>query len=102
MLRRFLAVLLILSSTVLAGFDVLEDLDLPGVLNLHRSTVPSIPAAGNTGSLTNDIVESAASLRPHPSDLLEQPILQQQTIEVTTSDFARNRKIHKRNRVFLI
>jgi hypothetical protein len=101
MLRRFLAVLLILSSTVLAGLDVLEDLDLPGVLDLHRSAVPSIPNPGNIGSLANDIVESAANLRPHPSDLLEQPILQQQKVELP-SVFQRNCKIHKRNRVFLI
>jgi hypothetical protein len=101
MLRRFLAILLVLSSTVLAGFDVLEDLDLRGVFELHRSTSPSIPAAGITSSLANDIVESAANLRPHPWDLLEQPILQQKTIEAL-SVFQRNCKIHKRNRVFLI
>jgi hypothetical protein len=101
MFRKILAVLLVISLTVLAGLDVLEDLEPPSVFELQRSTAASIPIAGPSGSLANNIVESASSLNPQPSAVLERPIVEQQTIEVPPL-FQRTSKLHKRKRVFLI
>jgi hypothetical protein len=99
--RRPLAVLLTISLTILAGLDVFEDLDPPSILEFGRSTAPPAPAAAPTGNLANNIVESAANLKPNPSDVLNQPIVEQQAIEVPPA-VQKVSKLHKLKRVFLI
>ena len=99
MLRRALAVLLVLLWVILSGFDALEDLDLPGGIEAHSST--DVPLSrGQTGRLVNNIVESADHSRIRHSGLLDQP-----TTEVsvdTHSPSPRHFKLHKLHRVFLI
>jgi hypothetical protein len=61
MCGRILAVLLIVGWVIFSGFDLLEDLEVPGQVGVS-SSVPSnesVPDSGFGGNLVNNIVESA-------------------------------------------
>jgi hypothetical protein len=59
MLRKLVAVLLVLSWVILSGFDVVEDLDLPDEVELCSSKSAEPSAAPWSCRLVNNIVESA-------------------------------------------
>jgi len=69
MRRKVLATLLIVGWVILSGFDVLEDLEFPGLasVDISRDADPTVPVAG-WGLLANNIVESAYRL--HQVDIV--------------------------------
>ena len=99
MLKRGSGFLLIVLWVILSGFDALEELDLPSGIELH-SSIDALLAGEQTGRLVNNSVESADHSRIRHSALLDQP-----TTEVSVDNHslsARNFKLHKLHRVFLI
>ena len=100
MLRKRLALLLVLSWVILSGYDVVEDLDLPDGIELHNPTDALSRGPGSAGLLARNIIESAD--RPH----LHCVSLSEHYLEFTAS-FTPNLsqkvfKLHKVNQVFLI
>jgi hypothetical protein len=100
MLRKRLALLLVLSWVILSGYDVTEDLHLPDRVALHQTAGPLSHGAGSEGLLARNIVESAD--RPH----LRYATLPEHYLEFianyTPSLPQRIFKLHKINQVFLI
>lgn len=99
MLRRALAFLLVLFWVVLSEFDVLEDLNLPGGIEIDSST--DVPlSGGQTGRLVNNSVESADNSRIRRFAVLDQRIID--VFVDTHTRFPKSFKLHKLHRVFLI
>ncbi|MCE3240287.1 MAG: hypothetical protein K0Q83_794 [Deltaproteobacteria bacterium] len=100
MLRKRLALLLVLSWVILSGYDVIEDLDLPDRIELHNSADALFRGPGSAGLVARNIVESAD--RPH----LRCASLLEHHLEFTASYAPRLSqkvfKLHKVNQVFLI
>lgn len=100
MLKRGLAVLLVLSWVILSGFDVLEDLDPFGQIELHGSAGPSTHGVGHTISLANNIIESADDSRPRHSVTRHQPTVHLPVdVHVVVQSSS---KLHKLHHIFLI
>jgi hypothetical protein len=101
MLKRVLAVLLVLSWVILSGFDVLEDLDPFGQIELHGSVGPSpTPRVGHTISLADNVVESAYhSPRRHWVSLDEPTVHLSVDVDVVVQSSS---KLHKLHHIFLI
>jgi hypothetical protein len=100
MLKRGLAVLLVLSWVILSGFDVLEDLDPFGQIELHRSAGPPTHGVGHTMSLANNIIESADDSRPRHSVTRHQPTVHLPVdVHVVVQSSS---KLHKLHHIFLI
>ena len=101
MLRRRLALLLVVSWVILSGFDVTEDLDLPERIALHQTTDALSLGAGSAGLLAGNIVESAD--HPHlPCASRSAERYLEFTASYTPSFSQRAFKLHKVNQVFLI
>jgi len=102
MLRRLLAVLLVLSWVTLAAFDLLEDLDSPGDSVVHStgSTDDRLPNGGHPSQLTNNILEWGDRI-----GLSSQGLLQLASFDLVldaSKAFKRASNIHKLHCVFLI
>jgi hypothetical protein len=103
MLRRLLAVLIVFSWVVLSGVDLLEDLRLETGTSAygHRSGDRSVPPGLEQRlSLTNNIVESAAS-----PEVFRPSIFRRTAVDSFVHplfSFHRALALHKLNRVFLI
>jgi hypothetical protein len=92
MRRRVLAVALALSWLILAGIDLLEDLD--GYSQIALKTY------SQSGSLANDIIESADAACVQHASLVGQAIFQW-VVPLFTS-FSRTSKLHKLHHVYQI
>ena len=100
MLRRPLALLLVLSWVILSGYDLTEDLHLPDRIALQHTTDALSLGDGSARLLARNIVESAD--RPH----LRYASLAEHYLEFTASYVPslsqRIFKVYKVNQVFLI
>jgi hypothetical protein len=101
MLRKSLAVLLVLSWVILSGFDVVEDLDLPDELQVCNSRAPDVPGAPWSCRLVNNIVESADSSFVRRPVLLVQPVVRHASAAAVTVAHTKL-KLHKLHAIFLI
>lgn len=99
MLRKALAVLLILSWVILSGFDLLEDLDLPIQAGIDGPLQDSGPK-GPGVDLVNNLLESGDRARFSHGGLFALPVVDL-PVEATTVS-KKVFKIHKLNHVFLI
>jgi hypothetical protein len=99
MLRRTLAIALVLSWIILSGYDVTEDLDLPAQTALQEST-ESASGTGFAGLLARNIVESAAHEGVRCSSLLEQRTAPRMVEKPQLAQ--KISRLHKVNRVFII
>ena len=100
MYRKPLAVLLIFSWIVLAGFDLLEDLDVPLQTRVHSPFDGSLPNVSSGANIVNNIVESADHIQPSYTGLLGFPAVAS-AIDTALS-FKKASRLHKLHRVFLI
>jgi hypothetical protein len=99
MLRRAISVVLVFSWVILAGIDVLEDLDLPDRIEFQCSSKTTLPA-GSGAPLARNIVESATHSGIRCSGWLEQLT---PPVTIHTPHLSQKvSKLHKVNRVFLI
>jgi hypothetical protein len=92
MVRRALALILVLSWFVLAGIDVLEDLGL-----YHQA---ALNTRLDTGGLANDIVESADTSCACASWLSDRALFQSSVLPWAAS--SRTSKLHKLHHVYQI
>jgi hypothetical protein len=99
MLKRSVALLLVFSWTILSGYDVVEDLDLPDQVEFQSSTDDPIAVHSN-GLLTRNIVESADHTVGRSDNLLEQFATRKANYNPHQS--LKTSKLHKVHRVFLI
>lgn len=100
MLRKTLAVLLIVSWVILSGLDLLEDLDFPIQIGVHSPLEDSVPNVGWGVNLVNNLVESGDRPRPSYAGLFERPAVDLPVDAPTVSK--KVSKIHKLHCVFLI
>jgi hypothetical protein len=102
MLRKPLAILLIVSWVVLSGFDLLEDLEFETGFSAYSGgtgkTLP--PYFKHRVSLANNIIESAHS--EHPSYLSLLGLTVSHSPNHSVSSFHRVSELYKLHRVFLI
>jgi hypothetical protein len=101
MLRKSLAVLLVLSWVILSGFDVVEDLDLPDEVELCHSRSNESSGAPWSCRLVNNIVESAHAPSDRNPVLLSQPNIAHAPAPVVTVAFTKL-KLHKLHAIFLV
>jgi hypothetical protein len=102
MLRKPLAILLILSWVVLSGLDLLEDLEFETNSRVHvgSSDKSSPPYSGHQVSLVNNIVESAQSETLSQLSLFE--LIPSHASGDSLSSFHKVSELYKLHRVFLI
>jgi hypothetical protein len=98
--RKPLALLLVFSWILLAGFDLLEDLDVPLQTRVHNPFEGSLPNVASGANIVNNIVESADYTQPFYTALNDFPAVDS-AIETALS-FKKASRLHKLNRVFLI
>lgn len=99
MVRRGLAALLIVAWTILAGFDVLEDLDPFSPLEVHSSSQASPVGFGHSVNLANNIIEFAYHARSRPTILAHPHLLLSDNIPTPSQ---KSFKRHKLKHVYLI
>jgi len=100
MVRKLLAVLVMVSWVVLSGYDLLEDLDLPILVGIDRPIEGPQPPMGPGVDLVNDILESGDRIKLRHAELIElfavhcsgNPVL----------SFKKVFRLHKIHRVYLI
>jgi hypothetical protein len=98
MLRKYLAVILLLSWIVPSGFDLVDDLYFPGQTEIQNEE--ALPGGSGYLSFTNKLVESAESSSRRRSIHPEDP-----AFEVSLRILAappKTSKLHKLHSVFLI
>jgi hypothetical protein len=100
MLRKRLALLLVVLWVILSGYDVTEDLNLPDRVALHHTTDALSFGAGSAGLLARNIVESADRPRLRYASSPEHYL--EFTASYAPSLSQRVFKLHKVNQVFLI
>ena len=100
MYRKSLAVLLIFSWIVLAGFDLLEDLDVPLQTRVHSPFDGSVPNVASGADIVNNIVESADHIQPFYAGLFGFPSVH--SADGAALSFKKASRLHKLHRVFLI
>jgi hypothetical protein len=100
MLRKALAMLLILSWVVLSGFDLLEDLELPSLVSVQSPIDDALPNIGQRVKTVNNLLESGDRTRPVSSGLRELPIVDSSIDAPGVPE--KVSKIHKLHRIFLI
>jgi hypothetical protein len=102
MSRKFLAALLVCSWIILSGFDLIEDLRSPdqaiATAASHGRSSPSM--AGGSGTLANNIIESALRMQRVYSALSGSGILA--CSSESLYEFRACFRLHKLYRVFLI
>jgi len=100
MLRKALAVLLIVSWVVLATVDLLEDIDCHIQAGLHSRAGVPVAKFGQGVNLVNNIVECADRPRVYDTELLE--VASASVATNVTSLSKKAISLHKLHRVFLI
>jgi hypothetical protein len=100
MVRKGLAVILVVSWVILSGFDVLEDLNFPSQTELHASAHRASSASGHFSRWANNIVESAEDSESCHEKVLEQLVAQRSAAVYTAK--LKSSKLHKLYRVYLI
>jgi hypothetical protein len=102
MSRKFLATLLVCSWIILSGFDLLEDLRSPDQIIVttasHGRSLPSM--AGESGTLANNIIESAIRIQRVYTAFSSSSILVPAFDAIL--QFRTGFRLHKLYRVFLI
>lgn len=100
MLRKTLAVLLVVSWIILSAFDLLEDLDFPIEGGVHGPLEGPLPNMGPGVDLVNNLLESADRTRLVSSGLRELPVVDSPVDAPAVTE--KVSKIHKLHRIFLI
>lgn len=100
MLRKTLAVLLIVFWVILSGFDLLEDFDFPIQVGVRSPLEDSVPNVGRGVNLVNNLLESGDRPRLSYAGLFERPVVDLPVDAPTVSK--KVSKIHKLHCVFLI
>lgn len=100
MLRKALAVLLVLSWIILSGFDLLEDFDFPIERGVHGPLEGPLRNMGPGVDMVNNLVESADRTRLGSSGLRELPVVDSPVNAPEVPE--KVSKIHKLHRIFLI
>jgi hypothetical protein len=101
MLRRSLAVLLVLSWIILSGFDVVEDLDLPDAIELCNSKPAEPSGAPWSCRLVNNIVESANASSGRDAVVVAEPVVGLAPFAALPVSHTKL-KLHKLHAIFLI
>jgi hypothetical protein len=101
MLRKSLAVLLVLSWIILSGFDVVEDLDLPDQVELSKSAAAEFPGAPWSCRLVNNIVESANASSGRDAVVVAEPVVGRAPFAALPVSHTKL-KLHKLHAIFLI
>jgi hypothetical protein len=101
MLRKSLAVLLVLSWVILSGFDVVEDLDLPDEVKICNPTAQDAPGAPWSCRLVNNIVESADTSSGRDPVLVPEPVGRHASFTALSASHIKL-KLHKLHAIFLI
>jgi hypothetical protein len=100
MIRKALAAVLVISWVVLAGIDLLEDLDVPIQAGLHNRAGGASSNFGQGANLADNIIESA-----HRPWEVETQLSEPKSTAAVTDVISFSKKavsLHKLNRVFLI
>jgi hypothetical protein len=101
MLRKSLAVLLVLSWVILSGFDVVEDLDLPDEVEVGKSAAAEFPPGPWSCRLVNNMVESANASSTREPVLASNPVIGKAYFTAVTVSHVKL-KLHKLHAIFLI
>jgi hypothetical protein len=100
MLRKPLAVVLIVSWIILSGFDLLEDLDFPIEGSVHGPLEGRLPNMGPGVDMVNNLLESGDCTRLAPSGLRKLPVVDSPVDAPAVREKAS--KIYKLHCAFLI
>jgi hypothetical protein len=100
MLRKALAVLLVLSWIILSGVDLIEDLDLPDQIALSKCRAAALPGTPWSCRLVNNIVESANTSSGRDPVFVYEPVVHAPFAAVPVSHS--KLKLHKLHAIFLI
>jgi len=104
-LRKTVAVLLVLSWVILSGFDLLEDLRLPIHFGLHSPKEATLPGVGKAVKLVNDNLERGSRTLTSQLGLFKLPAVQSTALQLllnTSTVFKKAFRLHKLYRIFLI
>ena len=100
MLRKTLAVLLVVSWIILSAFDLLEDLDFPIEGGVHGPLEGPLPNMGPGVDMVNNLLESGDRTCLVSAGLRELPVVDSPVDAPAVPE--KVSKIHKRHCVFLV
>jgi hypothetical protein len=100
MLRKSLAVLLVLAWVILASLDVLEDLNVPHRIALSSCRATASPGLPSACTLVNNIVESAYTSSGRDPLFVSEPVVDASLLALTV--FHVKLRLHQLHAIYLI